>query len=165
MFIFVVYAIAVWFAAFRWRRRFLGIAIIVLSLVLLAFFNLMHYRVAAYFSYEALLPVFRVLMYPYMVFVGGLGLYLFSFPRELRRDVVQCRACWYDLDALVAESGESARCPECGATRDEARTRRGRRAARRRRHAISRVAPPVLAGLSLTPQHAEGDAHHERHER
>lgn len=144
MFLFVVYALGAWYLAFRWRRRVIGVLSIAIGLGLLAFFNLIHYRVAAVVGYESLLPAFRVLMYPYMAFVGGLALYLFSFPREVRPGAVQCRSCWYDFESLVAEYGDDTRCPECGTTVAEGRTRRGRRLARQRRDAMASL--PVVSG-------------------
>ncbi|MGP1272276.1 MAG: hypothetical protein ACTS22_02985 [Phycisphaerales bacterium] len=160
MFLFVLYAVAVWFVAFRWRRRAAGLAAIGVAVGALALFNLVHYRVAAFFEYDRYIAAFRVIMYPYMAFVGGIGLYLFSFPRELRRGAVQCRACWYDLGALADEAGRVARCPECGATPAEARTRKGRRQARRRLRAHAAPVSSLLA-----PHHAHRHAKSEHAER
>ena len=53
MHLFVVYAVTVWFVAFRWRRKLGGIAVIAAAMVGLHFFNLIHGDFAAMFAYDA----------------------------------------------------------------------------------------------------------------
>ncbi|MEL6311757.1 MAG: hypothetical protein AAFQ17_05220, partial [Pseudomonadota bacterium] len=129
MFLFVVYALVVWYASLRWRRRAAGFVVIVASLFGMHLFNMVHGDIAARFGYDE--NIFRGLMYPYMVLVAGVGFYLFSFPRELPRGRVHCRACWFDLSDHEDLTPETP-CPECGMTAIEAKTWKGRRAARRR---------------------------------
>ncbi|MEM9167507.1 MAG: NADH-quinone oxidoreductase subunit J [Planctomycetota bacterium] len=155
MFLFVIYALAVWFAAFRWRRQILGLGAVIGGVLLLELFNVVHGRIASYWHYGDLLVVFRVVMYPYMVLVAMVGIYLALLPKELNRSEHACRACFYDLGALVDEMDDHTPCPECGTTIAEASTRKGRRDARRRARARARVA----AG-PLPAEHA--DAHPER---
>lgn len=145
MFLFVIYAVFVWFAALRYRRRVGGIAILCGALFCLHLFNLVHGDIADVIGYDE--KVFRGLMYPYMVLVAAVGLYLFSFPRELPRGRVHCRACWFDLSE-IEHLGPDTPCPECGTTPSEARSLRGRRTARRR---LAHVASPSeIPGIHLS---------------
>ncbi len=145
MFLFVAYALLVWFAALRWRRRLAGLAAIVASMFVLHLVNLVHGDVARAFGYDA--NIFRGLMYPYMGLVAAIGLYLFSFPRELPRGRVHCRACWFDLSDHEELTPDTP-CPECGTTQTEAKSLKGRRTARRR---LAHSRPPVeVPGLVVT---------------
>lgn len=156
MHLFVVYAVTVWYVAFRWRRKLGGIAVIAAAMVGLHFFNLIHGDFAAMFAYDE--RIFRGLMYPYMVLVAAVGLYLFSFPRELPRGRVHCRACWFDLSDHE-DLDDDTPCPECGTTPAEARSRKGRRTARRR---LARPQPLAeVPGIAITPDDwsAADDAH------
>ncbi len=129
MFLFVIYALFVWYAALRWRRRVAGFVVILTSLFGMHLFNMVHGDIADRFGYDE--NIFRGLMYPYMVLVAGVGFYLFLFPRELPRGRVHCRACWFDLSDHEDLTPDTP-CPECGTTAIEAKTRKGRRAARKR---------------------------------
>lgn len=160
MHLFVAYAVVVWYLCFRWRRHLAGLAAIIVAMVGMHLFNLVHNDAAAIIGYDP--RIFRGLMYPYMGLVAAVGVYLFSFPRELPRGLVHCRACWFDLsdhEELTADTP----CPECGTTRAEAKSRKGRKAAKRR---LANTKPAAeIQGLVLIaePQspagHAESDSH------
>ncbi|MEO1717636.1 MAG: hypothetical protein AAFR76_11045 [Planctomycetota bacterium] len=152
MFLFVVYALVVWYASLRWRRRAAGFVVIVASLFGMHLFNMVHGDIAARFGYDE--NIFRGLMYPYMVLVAGVGFYLFSFPRELPRGRVHCRACWFDLSDHEDLTPETP-CPECGMTAIEAKTWKGRRAARRR---LAATGPAEeIQGLVLNAERSPAD--------
>lgn len=153
MFMFVVYALLVWYAALRWRRRSAGILTIAAAMFGLHLFNLVHGDIARAFGYDA--DIFRGLMYPYMGLVAVIGLYLYSFPRELPRGRVHCRACWFDLSDHEELDADTP-CPECGTTPAEARSFKGRRTARRRR---THTAPPAeVRGIALSADDTHRDA-------
>jgi len=156
MLLFVAYAVLVWYGAFSGRRRIGGIAAIGAGLFLLFIVNRVHYDVARVFGYEQLVPVFRVLLYPYIALVGSVGIFLVLLPIDLPRGDLHCLACRYDLSDLREEVESGSPCPECGATLAEAKTRRGRRLARNRRHALSKLPQESLPGISLAS--AEGEA-------
>ncbi len=149
MLLFVFFAVLVWYGAFTGRRRIGGIAALAAGMGLLFAVNMVHYRVAQMFGYEHLVPVFRVILYPYIVLVGSVGLFMVWLPIELPRGELHCRACTYDLSDLKVEVMGGDPCPECGATLAEAATRKGRRLARRRRHARSMQAPDPIPGIQL----------------
>ncbi|MEO1534932.1 MAG: hypothetical protein AAFS11_05160 [Planctomycetota bacterium] len=159
MFLFVAYALIVWYAALRYRRRAAGIACIIAAMFGLHLFNLVHGDIARTFGYDE--NIFRGLMYPYMGLVAAIGLYLFSFPRELPRGLVHCRACWFDLSDHEELTPDTP-CPECGTTPAEALSRKGRRIARKRLAAAEPVAEIpglVLATEPLPADDANRDAH------
>lgn len=154
MHLFVAYAVLVWFASFRWRRQLAGVAALVLAMIGLHLFNLVHNDAAAFIGYDP--RMFRGLMYPYMVLVAAVGLYLYSFPRELPRGRVHCRACWYDLSDHEDDFTPDTPCPECGVTPAEARSFRSRRHARKR---LARARPPEeIHGIVLAADHPDGNA-------
>lgn len=160
MLLFVFFAVLVWYGAFTGRRRLGGIAALAAGIVVLLAINAVHYRVAQIFGYEHLVPVFRVILYPYIALVGAVGLFMVWLPIELPRGELHCRACMYDLSDLKVEVMGGDPCPECGATLAEASTRKGRRLARKRRHARGRLAPEPMMGIQLrsAPQEAQDTA-------
>lgn len=164
MLLFVFFAILVWYGSFQGRRRLGGIAALAGGMFVLLTVNAVHFRVAQIFGYEELVPVFRVLLYPYIALVGAVGLFMVTLPIDLPRGEIHCKACRYDLTDLKQEVLEGDPCPECGATIAEASTRKGRRLARKRRYARSRLAPEPMAGLRLglaldEPHEAARDEH------
>lgn len=110
MFAFVIYAVAVWYAAARWRRRWESFAWIgagFAGLVLVAYF---HWRLNIWTHGNIYLPVLRVLLYPYTALVVVIGLFIALLPRRVI-PWAHCPGCLYDLRGLDAPV-ES--CPECG---------------------------------------------------
>ncbi|GAB5495816.1 MAG: hypothetical protein Phyf2KO_08960 [Phycisphaerales bacterium] len=152
MLLFVFYAILVWYGALQGRRRVTGVCALAFGIFALVVFNTVHFRIAQHFGYEQYVPVFRVLMYPYMGMVGLVGLFLVTLPIELPRGEIHCKACRYDLTVLKPEFMEGAPCPECGATKEEATTRTGRRLARKRLQAKNKKLPEPMPGLRLRPE-------------
>ena len=165
MLLFVANAVLVWYGAFSGRRRLGGLAATAAGLFLLFIVNRVHYDVARAFGYEQLVPVFRVLLYPYIVLVGSVGIFLVMLPIDLPRGDLHCLACRYDLSDLREEVESGSPCPECGATLAEAKTRRGRRIARKRRHAMSRCPQETLPGIRLaSPEGEAGDGAGDQHQ-
>ncbi len=167
MLLFVFFAVLVWYGSFQGRRRLGGLAALAGGLFVLLMVNAVHFRIAQIFEYEELVPVFRVLLYPYIVMVMCVGLFLVTLPIDLPRGEINCKACRYDLTDLKQEVLDGDPCPECGATLAEAATRKGRRLARKRRHARSKLAPEPVAGLTLglaahEPDEAADDQHEHR---
>jgi hypothetical protein len=110
VFAFVIYAVAVWYAAARWRRRWESFAWITAGfagLVLVAYF---HWRLNIWTHGNIYLPVLRVLLFPYTALVVGIGLFIALLPRRII-PWAHCPGCLYDLRGLDAPV-ES--CPECG---------------------------------------------------
>jgi len=114
--VFAVYAALVWYAAFHYRRRALGIAVALLSILpplaltatvsylnrspqdtgLLLLNNLKGYGVV--------LHIFTV---PYALVVSGVALIAATTRRH--RPHITCPKCHYDL-----EGNATGQCPECG---------------------------------------------------
>lgn len=109
MILFVIYAVIVWFAAARWRRTpasFAAVGAGVAGLLVVAAFHIMLNRWTGGRIY---LPVLQAMLYPYIVLVASIGLYLCCLRRII--PAANCQACEYDLRGLA---GERVVCPECG---------------------------------------------------
>ena len=147
MLLFVVYAVLLCYGAFVGRRRFGGFAAIAAGMLVLVMVNTVHGHIARVFHYEQLLPVFRVLMYPYMGLVFVCGMFFAMLPIELPRGELHCRLCRYDLTDLLEEMYAGGRCPECGATLAQTHTRKGRRLARMQQRVRNLSEPEPMPGL------------------
>jgi len=124
MFLFVIYALGVWYLAFLWRRSMAGYGAVIGGILVLVGVAWMHIVLVRRWPMWFNLPVLQIMLYPYTILVGVMGFFIASLPPSGRR------ACGYDLSGHEGE--EIGRCPECGTTTNEMRTRRGRRRARRR---------------------------------
>jgi hypothetical protein len=103
----VIYAVLTWYAAVRWRRRWLSFVLVGLSITFLCLLGRLAHAWEGHFS-----PAFRtnfVLFWPYTLLVGVIGAYICILPR--RYHDLQCRGCGYDLAGLELQE---LSCPECG---------------------------------------------------
>jgi hypothetical protein len=160
MLLFVFYAVLVWYGAFRGRRRFVGLAVLLVGILFLLLVNRVHLEVARAYNYDEYVAVFRVLLYPYIIFVGSVSLFLVSLPIELPKGELHCKVCRYDLSDLKDEVLSGEPCPECGATIQEASSRGGRRLARKRLQLRNRSEPTELPGLNLGNSDSAADEPH-----
>lgn len=106
---FAGYAVLVWYAALRWRRRWESFAWVLAGILGLVLVALLHIQLSRWTRGGIYLPVLQCLLYPYAALVGGIGLYLACLPRRVV--AAQCLRCQYDLAGLA---GEAEQCPECG---------------------------------------------------
>lgn len=170
MLLFVFYAVLVWYGAFRGRRRPVGFAVLVGGVLFLLLVNRVHLEIARTFNYDEYVAVFRVLLYPYIILVGAVSLFLVMLPIDLPRGELHCKSCLYDLSDLKEEIFAGDPCPECGSTMQEASSRSGRRRARKRFHIRSRKEPGELPGIRLgrevlpadEPDHSAEDENEQR---
>jgi len=113
MFLFVVYALAIWYGALRWRRRWPGFVTVFLGmlglLLLVDFHTWLNYQLGDRLN----LAVVRGLLYPYTGLVAAVGLFIAVLPRAAPPG--HCQRCCYDLSGLDLEEAPS--CPECGRDR------------------------------------------------
>lgn len=109
MFAFVVYAVLVWYAAAKWRRRWPSFAWVALGVIGLVGLAYLHYWMNIWTHGKIYLPVLRSILYPYIVLVGVVGAYIACLPRTIPGQV-RCSVCRYDLAGLRLP----AVCPECG---------------------------------------------------
>lgn len=107
---FVIYAAIVWWAGYRWRRRWLGFAFVGLGLLGLVSLAILHWRLSEWTHGRIYLPVLQVLLYPYTVLVTAGGVFMAGMPKMLP---FRCATCGYDLEGL---EGDLSICPECGRT-------------------------------------------------
>jgi hypothetical protein len=110
MFAFVVYAIAVWYFAFQWRRRWESLAVVgagALGVVLVAW---LHWLLYVWSGGRIQVAVLQSMLYPYGLLVVGVGFYLACLPSALS-PAVRCLRCDYDMRSL---DEPDAICPECG---------------------------------------------------
>jgi hypothetical protein len=110
VFAFVVYAVAIWFAAAKWRRQWRSFAWVIAGGIGLCLIALFHYQLNIWTGGRIYLRVLQVLLYPYTVLVVGMGLYIACLPRQIKA-TVPCPACEYDLAGLDLPG---LLCPECG---------------------------------------------------
>lgn len=107
--LFVVYAALVWWAALAWRRRWLGFGAVVLGVLGVWFVARFYVWIGGLLGIERT-DSFMILLAPFGVIVGVLGLYIACLP--VRRESA-CRKCGYSLIGLEPEKGLLI-CPECG---------------------------------------------------
>jgi hypothetical protein len=122
VFLFVLYAVAIWFAAARWRRQWGSFASVLAGLAGLVLIGYAHYRLSVITHGRINLPVLQSLLYPYSALVTGIGLYIAALPRK-RLPWEHCPKCQYDLRGLDQPIEV---CPECGMTDELARITFGR---------------------------------------
>lgn len=109
MFLFVVYAVLVWYGALRHRRSWLGFVYVVLGLMGVALVGYFHWQLSRWTNGRICLPVLQSLLYPYGGLVMAVGFFIAWLPARYTGS--QCRACGYDLTGLEADVRQ---CPECG---------------------------------------------------
>lgn len=107
---FVIYAALVWWAGYRWRRRWLGFGSVILGFLGLVGLAVLHWRLSELTHGRIYLPVLQVLLYPYTLMVAAGGFFMAAMPKMLP---FRCASCGYDLEGL---EGDLAICPECGRT-------------------------------------------------
>lgn len=110
MFLFVVYALAVWYFAIRYRRRIGAFVAVTIGLFGLLFVMYMHTRLNDWMGGVINLQVLRGLLYPYTAVVVGIGYYVACLPR-IEPDGA-CASCGYSLAGLPGDEVDC--CPECG---------------------------------------------------
>jgi|GEM_PF-1265074 len=115
MFVFIIYAAAVWALIVRDRRRWLALVWIVLGGAGVVLAAWLHTLLAYYTQQQLYLPVLRTLLIPFGVLVVAVGAFIAILPRTPAYRA--CRRCRYDMSAI--ESAEHATggvepCPECG---------------------------------------------------
>lgn len=127
MLLFVLYAVLVWYACARWRRRWLGFACALVGAAGVVGVAIFHIHLNRWSGGRIYLPVLQSLLYPYGVLLLVMGLYIACLPRS--RPAISCRRCHYDLAGLEEDE---PRCPECGLVAADPRKRhaRGSRAKR-----------------------------------
>lgn len=127
MLLFVLYAVLVWYACARWRRRLLGFVCVAAGLGGVVGVAIFHIHLNRWTGGRLYLPVLQSLLYPYGVLVTLMGVYIACLPRAM--PALHCRKCQYDLAGLEEED---PRCPECGLAAAAPRKRhpRGKRARR-----------------------------------
>ncbi|MGQ0628769.1 MAG: hypothetical protein ACT4PL_11800 [Phycisphaerales bacterium] len=119
MILFAVYAVFVWYLAMRYRRRWLGFAIVLVGAALCLLLA------KALMKFDTFLGggprLVQHLIWGESALVLVVGLFVASLPRPPSGR--HCAYCWYDLRGLESESGGSTAsagpgaepvCPECG---------------------------------------------------
>lgn len=149
--LFVGYAVVAWVLTCKHRRTLLGFAIMLASVALLVAIGAAHRQLGVY-NPNLYIEGMQVLLYPYIVLVAAVGVFLVVLPH---RPPDHCVSCGYSLEGLARPVHI---CPECGRSNPElAGHRRSgeERAGLRRSDAAVAVSGPVLA---------DGEAHAEPHE-
>lgn len=111
MFAFVVFAVAVWYAAFHWRRRWKSLAVTLAAAAALALVAWLHSLLGVWSNGRIQVVIFQSMLYPYTALVVVVALYMSSFPRHIAAPL-RCLKCGYDMHGL--EEDPDVRCPECG---------------------------------------------------
>lgn len=109
MFLFPLYAALVWYACYRWRRRFLGYAALLAGVGLVTLLIWLDIALMRWVFDETAGPLIIMLLAAEAAAVLVVGSFLVFLPRE--QPLLPCRSCGYELDGL---EHENPRCPECG---------------------------------------------------
>lgn len=109
---FVGYALLVWYFAAMHRRTPAGYAAAVVGVGLLILIMYFHWLLGQYHP-DLMIQGLQILLYPYTVAVGLVGLFIALLPRRI--DPGACARCGYDLAGLDHPVN---RCPECGRRSD-----------------------------------------------
>jgi hypothetical protein len=136
--LFSIYAVIVWFAAARYRRQWRAFASIAAGVAGLVVIALFHAQLARWSQGRIYLPVLQAMLYPYIVLVALVGLYLSVLPRCV--PATACGTCAYDLRGLGEHDLQGLAalvCPECG-----------RHAPRAQAALITAVAPEAASSQS-----------------
>jgi thiol:disulfide interchange protein len=105
---FVVYGVVVWWLAYRLRGSWRAVLPPLLGMLGVAMLGWLHLRLSEWSNGQIYLRVLQILLYPYGVMVGAVGLFIALIPKqpEGRRDR-RCHKCLYDIRGVAV-------CPECG---------------------------------------------------
>jgi len=106
----VVYAAAVWYALYAWRRSWRGLLIWIGAIGLLILVAFLHYWSWLVSRGWIIQPPMRVMFYPYIALVGIAGIIFYLMPRSSARR--PCPRCGYEVHGLIEEG--QFNCPECG---------------------------------------------------
>jgi len=109
VFLFIIYALAVWFAAGKWRRQWLGLLIVLGGIAGVLLVGYLHIRINDWTKGGIYLPVLQSILYPFGALVGFVGFFIVILPRHV--PITDCRACGYDLRG---QELAPIVCPECG---------------------------------------------------
>lgn len=109
MFLFIIYAVAVWFAAVKWRRDWRGLLTVLLGIGGILGVGYLHIRLNDWTGGTIYLPVLQSILYPYGGLVALVGFFIICLPRAVPHS--DCRRCGYDLRGQEAAP---ITCPECG---------------------------------------------------
>ncbi|QOJ01623.1 MAG: hypothetical protein HRU70_14495 [Phycisphaeraceae bacterium] len=108
MIIFSIYTLITWWAAFRGRRRWSGLAAVVAGT---SGMGLVYVVLRALGEHGFLaIPMAEMLLLPYAGLLLVVGLYIVALPR--RAETPTCGRCFYDL--TDHDPGDA--CPECGSS-------------------------------------------------
>lgn len=109
MFLFVIYAVAVWYFAVRYRRTWRGFASVAAGIAGLVALAWLHIQLSRWTHGKIYLQQLQVLLYPYTVVVAVIGFYAACLGRNYNPAI--CLGCGYDRTGLALSNPV---CPECG---------------------------------------------------
>jgi len=110
LFLFIIYAVGIWFAAGRWRREWRGLLSVVGGVAGVLLVGYLHIRLNEWTKGGIYLPVLQSILYPFGALVGFVGLFIVTLPRT--QIPSSCSRCGYDLQG---QEESPPICPECGA--------------------------------------------------
>lgn len=109
-----IYAVIVWYATYRFRRRLLGLALpIIAGVAVLALLRLivrMQHTLGASSAGDSL--TISLMMYAEAIVVTAVGLFIAVLPRTPAYP--HCPYCFYNLTGLEGRDSPEFVCPECG---------------------------------------------------
>ncbi len=111
--LFVGYAMFVWYLAARYRRSVLAFACVLAAVMFLLVVSYAHFSLGRW-NPELFIQGVQILLYPYTVVVGLVGLFIATLPH--RHPEGSCPVCGYSMAGLPAVSSAppATSCPECG---------------------------------------------------
>lgn len=151
--LFVGYAVIVWYLTARYRRTLLAYACALSGVGLLMTLGYAHWVIGR-FHPELFIQGMQILLYPYTIVVGAVGVFIASLPHRVEPG--NCPRCGYNLLGLATPL---ANCPECGAPCETVRTdyrRSGTERADLRAPDVRRVSAAQAANGGAGQQHQPG---------
>ena len=109
-----IYAVIVWYATFRLRRRALGIALPIIAAAAVVVLLRVILTLMRTFGLTAATDAATITMILYgeAIAVAAVGLFIAALPRA--PTFPHCPYCFYDLSGLDTASSPEFTCPECG---------------------------------------------------
>lgn len=109
-----IYAVIVWYATFRMRRRALGVALPIIAAAAVVLLHRVILTVMHGFGMNVATDgaTITLILYGEAIAVAAVGLFIAALPRA--PTFPHCPYCFYDLTGLDSTSGAEFTCPECG---------------------------------------------------
>lgn len=113
MFVFIMYAAAVWGLIVRDRRRWRALLWLALGAAGIVLTAWVHTLIGYWTGQQLYLPVLRTILLPFGLLILAVGTFIAAMPRTPAYRA--CRRCRYDMSMVDSPAQHASEpCPECG---------------------------------------------------